>query len=100
MTDIQKEFVYEVKFGCCDGRQGLYKANTVKEIHNKINEDTALRDFEKDMLKYGYFGEFIGKDYKTSDYVIDNGFHCMWKVNRENRKIKSILNKLMKGVFK
>lgn len=90
---------YEIQFGCCDGRQGIYKADTVEEIHSKINEDKSLRDWEKDVLKYGYFKEFTHEDYKTSDYVIDNGFHCMWKVNREEGKIKSIVNKL-KGMFK
>lgn len=91
--------IYEVQFGCCDGRQGLYKADTVKEIHEQINEDVTLSDWEKDMLKYGYFHEFRHEDYKTSDYVIDNGFHCMWTVNREEGKLKSIINKL-KGIFK
>lgn len=89
---------YVVEFGCCDGREGIYKANTVQEIHIKINNDTSLRDWEKDMLKYGYFHEFRDKDYKTSDYVIDNGFHCIWKVNRVEGKIKSIVNKV-KEIF-
>lgn len=94
MIDTKDQYTYEVRFGCCDGRQGFYEANTVEGIHIKINEDKSLRNWEKDILKYGYFGEFKNKDYRTTDYVIDNGFHCMWKVNCEERKINKIINKL------
>lgn len=90
---------YEVEFSCCDGREGSYRGNTIIEIHQQIDEAVAVKDFEKDILKYGYFHEFKDKGYKTSNYVIDNGFHCIWKVNREERKMKLIINKL-KGMFK
>lgn len=99
MRGSQEMYLYEVQFGCCDGRQGNYMANTIEDIHALINEDKSLRDWEKDVLKYGYFKEFANEDYKTKDYVIDNGFHCMWKVNREEGKVKLIINKL-KGIFK
>lgn len=85
---------YEVEFGCCDGREGLYKGNTIAEIHRQIDEDVSVKDFEKDILKYGYFYEFKDKSYKTSNYVIDNGFHCMWKVNRDKGKLSKLIKKI------
>ncbi|MEN2465915.1 hypothetical protein [Ornithinibacillus sp. JPR2-1] len=85
---------YEVQFGCVDGREGAYKGNTKEAIHRQIDQDTVLRSDEKDILKYGYFQEFKGKDYKTSNYVIDNGIHFIWKVNKGEGKISKIIKKV------
>ncbi len=90
---------YEVQYGCVDGREGVYKGGTIAEIHQQIEDDSALRSDEKDILKYGYFKEFKNKDYKTSNYVIDNGIHFMWKVNKHKGKISKLV-KTIKGMLK
>lgn len=89
---------YEVEFGCVDGREGIYKGNTKEDIHQQIEMDAALRNDEKDILKYGYFQEFKNKDYKTSNYVIDNGIHFMWKVNKSQGKLSRLI-KTVRGMF-
>ena len=95
---ILMDVKYEVKFYCCDGREGFYKGNTIVEVHKQIDDDLLIKNTEKSILKYGYFYEFKDKGYKTSSYVVDNGFHCIWKVNNEEGKMKLIINKL-KGLL-
>lgn len=68
---------YEVNWGCCDGRNNIYTANTIEELRNKIDKDSILHEVEKRILKYGYFHEFE-EDIKTEHYCIDNGFDVYW----------------------
>lgn len=71
------EFKYEITWGCCDGREGNYTADTVGELRDKIDLDKQLSNDEKNILKYGYDREFI-KDIRTCNICIDNGFCVYW----------------------
>jgi hypothetical protein len=72
-------YTYKIKFGCCDGREGLYLSDTLEGMHKKVDEDTQLDETEKDVLKYGYFDEFKNKDYYDNDFCWDNGFDIDWR---------------------
>lgn len=73
---------YRVEFGTTSGLQGAYVGRTMEEVYEAIWSDNRLEDKVeiKDILRYGYFGEFIDEPYKTQDYVIDNCMHFMWTV--------------------
>jgi hypothetical protein len=73
---------YRVEFGTVGSRNGAYIGDTVKELHEAIDSDRRLDSDKglKDILKHGYFKEFLGKNYETKDYVIDNCMHFMWTV--------------------
>lgn len=76
---------YRVEFGTSGGLMGAYIGDTVDELHEAIDSDKRLDEFEKShdfvsLLKYGYFFEFKDKPYETRDYVIDNCIHLMWTV--------------------
>lgn len=75
---------YRVEFGATGGSKGAYLGDTVKELHEAIDSDKRLEDDEslKNILKYGYFGEFDDANYETKDYVIDNCLHIMWTVRK------------------
>lgn len=73
----RKKYRYEIHWGCCDGRENRYTANTVEEIRKKVDKDNTLSDVEKRILKYGYDRVFE-KDIKTDHICIDNAFCVYW----------------------
>lgn len=76
---------YRVEFGMTSNEKGSYVGNTVEELHEAIDSDRRLdnKAWLKNTLKYGYFDEFMTRDYETKDYVIDNCMHFMWTVRGE-----------------
>lgn len=76
---------YRIEFVIGGRRKGAYLGDTVKELHEAIDNDKRLDDDKgfRNILKYGYFGEFSNQPYKTQDYVIDNCIHFMWNVKGE-----------------
>lgn len=66
---------YIVEFGASDGSAGRYIGETMEEVHEQIDEDDTLIPWIADSLKYGYFFEFIDRDYLPQTYVIDNCVH-------------------------
>ena len=75
---------YRIEFALGGTVKGAYLGGTVEELHEAIDNDKRFDDDEglRNILKRGYFGEFIGKPYKTQDYVIDNCMHFMWTVRK------------------
>lgn len=73
---------YRIEFALGGRFKGAYLGETLEELHEAIDSDKRFDDDEglRNILKYGYFGEFIDKPYKTQDYVIDNCMHFMWTV--------------------
>lgn len=71
------KFKYEIEWGCCDGRKNRYTAYTLEDIRSKIDADNQLSIDEKNILKYGYFREFV-KDIRVCHFCIDNGFDVHW----------------------
>lgn len=73
---------YRIEFGTTGGRLGAYLGDTVEQVHEAINLDKRLDSDPsfRNILKYGYFGEFTDGNYETKDYVIDNCIHIMWTV--------------------
>lgn len=77
LSNKLKRIRYEVNWNCCDGREGLYTTDTLKELREKIINDSSLHECEKSWLMFGYCKEFI-KDIFTEHYCIDNGFCINW----------------------
>ena len=73
---------YRIEFALGGNKKGAYLGDTVEELHHAIDSDKRLDSDEgiRNILKYGYFGEFVDKPYETRDYVIDNCMHFMWTV--------------------
>lgn len=73
---------YRVEFGTTGNLMGAYIGESVEDLHNAIDSDRRLEKDGglRDILKFGYFGEFKDKPYETKDYVIDNCMHFMWTV--------------------
>lgn len=73
---------YRAEFGFLGGLSGTYQGNTIDELYEAIENDWALIDFIKEVLMFGYFGEFVVPEFmKTQNYVIDNCMHFMWTVD-------------------
>lgn len=74
-------YKYMIEYSCVDGRSGFYCADTKDKLFDKIDSDRTIDDDWKDIFKYGYFREFLDKEYKNSDMTIDNGLWIKWTVN-------------------
>jgi hypothetical protein len=75
---VAKLYKYTVLFGKTDGIEGGFYANSVEELHMKIDAEKDLSDIEKEDVKYGFFREFKDADYVTKNICWDNCFDVYW----------------------
>jgi len=79
---VNKEsYRYNIIWGCCDGRNGLFVGDTKQEICLLVDLDDKLKEQEKHDIKYGFFSEYKEQDYFDRDMTWDNGFSISWRKN-------------------
>lgn len=72
---------YELKFYNIEGLHLSFSGSTKEEIFSVVDKHESLPFDIKDILKNGYFNEFLNAEYKSQNYIIDNCMHFIWEVN-------------------